>query len=184
MNGVRIRQAMCWRPVVLNPQCVSESSTGCVNIRVPGLHAGDSDWVGLVWGGRSCISSKFPDAPGLGNHLLRSTAVHRSACPTHKHLFGGNTGKSDHPGKFTQEVLKMNMLLTLFSLLMILHLSRTINFLGLFVFFPFPRWLLGLEWIIVKKENNAFVPRDYYGWTWISFPKRQFSWSLLQQIYF
>ena len=129
---------MCWRPVVLNPQCVSESPTGCVNIRVPGLRTGDSDLVGLLWGVRSCISSKFPGAPGPGNHPLRSTAVHRSACPAHKHLFGGNTGKSDHPGKSTQEVLKMNMLLTLFSLLMILYLSRTINFLGFFFFFLVP----------------------------------------------
>lgn len=66
------------------------------------------------------INSKFPgdsSAPGSGNHPLRRTAVDRTACPKPKHLSGGNTGKSDCPGKSTQEVLKASMLLTLFIFL-------------------------------------------------------------------
>lgn len=146
MNGMRIRQAMCWRPVVLNPQCVliSEPSRGCLNIR--GLHTGDSDLVGLVWGMMSGISinSKFPgdlSAPGSGNHPLRRTAVDRSACPKPKHLSGRNTGKSDCPGKSTQEVLKASMLLTLFIFLTGDSPSEWRN--KLLFFLPIPRWLLG-----------------------------------------
>ena len=133
MNGMRIRQAMCWRAVVLNPQCVlkSEPSRGCLNIC--GLHTDDSDLVGLVWDMMSGISinSKFPgdlSAPGSGSYPLRRTAVDRSASLKPKHLLGGNTGKSYCPGKSTQEVLKASILLTLFSLLVILHLRGTIKF--------------------------------------------------------
>ena len=147
--------------MVLNPQCVlkSEPSRGCLNIC--GFHTDDSDLVGLVWDMMSGISvnSKFPgdlSAPGSGNYPLRRTAVDRSASLKPKHLFGGNTGKSDCPGKSTQEVLKASILLTLFSLLVILHLRGTINF---FFFLPIPRWLLGWEWIIVK-ENDALVPPE------------------------
>ena len=79
MNGMRIRQAMCWRPVVLNPQCVliSEPSRGCLNIR--GLHTGDSDLVGLVWGMMSGISinSKFP---GDLSSWLRKSPFEKDCC--------------------------------------------------------------------------------------------------------
>lgn len=142
MNGVRIRQAMCWRPVVLNLQCVSESSTGCLDIRVPGLHTGDSDLVGLGGGVAFLTSSLML--------LVQEISFEKYCCtpicmPGTQALIWGKYWEirpsgEIHPRSIKNEYAVNSVFLTDDSP------SEQNNKLSWFVFFfPFPRWLLGLE---------------------------------------